>query len=109
MGQRKRIQRLSVIAAKVLALALAGSVIAMTRSSDERVLSAVGAATGVLALIFESWSRFFPSTNGTVRMPESHADELAATVLREWEGEARARKLDDPRLLPVTWTAPAER
>jgi hypothetical protein len=36
------------------------------------------------------------------------ADQLAVAVARQWEEEARLRRLNDPHPLPVSWRAAAE-
>ncbi|GGP95883.1 NACHT and WD40 repeat domain-containing protein [Streptomyces roseolilacinus] len=98
-------------AARVLAfgaLALAGLVFAvcMTIPDSDGARDAVAAIAGLfvgLAALVPPLLEYF-RTAETPLDPAALADDLALRLREQWLDEARARRLRDPRVLPLAWT-----
>lgn len=63
----------------------------------------VGVLLALLALAV-AVADYVRGGSGPPLSPSAQADDLAGTVHGQWSEEARARRLRDPRVLPLTWT-----
>ncbi|WP_320780864.1 hypothetical protein [Streptomyces sp. CRN 30] len=64
----------------------------------------IGILLGILALAV-AVADYLRGDSGPPLSPAAQADDLARTVEDQWSDEARARRLRDPCVLPLTWTA----
>ncbi|MFD8288795.1 NACHT domain-containing protein [Streptomyces lavendulae] len=97
----------------VLVLFLAGvcGALATALVTGSGVASAAAGLLPTLAGTYQAWAAFRDDRveASTGRGREQIADELAVAVRRQWEAEARVRRLNDPYPLPVSWEpAPGE-
>ncbi|MDX3640961.1 hypothetical protein [Streptomyces sp. MB09-02B] len=85
-----------------LGLALVGVPVWLSGEGiDEKDI--IGVLLGILALAV-AVADYLRGGSGPPLSPAAQADDLAGTVHGQWSDEARARKLRDPRVLPLTWT-----
>ncbi|SDN03553.1 NACHT domain-containing protein [Streptomyces sp. cf386] len=71
----------------------------------ETLATVAGLPVGIASLLM-ALADFFRQ-EPTAPDPAAYADDLARTLRAQWLEEAEARRLRDPRVLPLAWTATA--
>ena len=100
MRARRRLARIGVFAA-VGAGAIGLSVWMLVGGASDHVATVGGLFVGIASL-FLALVDFFREEPAAPD-PAGYADDLARTVRAQWLEEAAARRLRDPRVLPIAW------
>ncbi|MFI1035944.1 NACHT and WD40 repeat domain-containing protein [Streptomyces sp. NPDC020951] len=98
--RRRQVVRNVVLAGLGLALVLVPLWL-MQDGIDKKDI--IGILLGILALAV-AVADYLRGDSGRPLSSTAQADDLAGTVQGQWTEEARARRLRDPRVLPLTWT-----
>ena len=87
----------------VLAAVLAWWVVTSVSTDRTDPIAVTGLIVTAVALVFQVASFFHDARADPALTPALHADELAAVLEQEWRGEVDARRLRNPRVLPLEW------
>ncbi|MFI5553252.1 NACHT and WD40 repeat domain-containing protein [Streptomyces sp. NPDC051738] len=101
---RRRLVRDGLFAG--VGLGATGLAVGMILSGKAETLATVAGLPVGLASLLMALADFFRQ-EPTAPDPAAYADDLARTLRAQWLEEAEARRLRDPRVLPLAWTATA--
>lgn len=101
---RRRLVRDGLFAG--VGLGATGLAVAMIVTGNAETLAAVAGLPVGIASLLMALADFFRQ-EPTAPDPAVYADDLARTLRAQWLEEAEARRLRDPRVLPLAWTATA--
>ncbi|AZQ36828.1 hypothetical protein EJ357_28060 [Streptomyces cyaneochromogenes] len=73
------------------------------RAGDSSAVAGLPVGIASLLMALADFFRQEPA----VPDPAAYADDLARTLRAQWLEEAEARRLRDPRVLPLAWTSTA--
>ena len=96
-------RRVGIVYLTLLGVGIVGALLVAPRVEDPAAV--VAALLPTLAGAYLAWSAYRADRleAAAVTEPGAVADRLAAAVRRQWEAEARVRRLADPYPLPVGW------
>ncbi|QWA21481.1 NACHT domain-containing protein [Streptomyces sp. JCM17656] len=104
VAPRSRVRRVGIVYLTLLGVGTLGALLVAPRVEDPAAV--VAALLPTLAGAYLAWSAYRADraeAASTPADPGDVADRLAVAVRRQWEAEARARRLADPYPLPVAW------
>ncbi|MGF0172749.1 NACHT domain-containing protein [Streptomyces sp. Marseille-Q5077] len=104
VAPRSRVRRAGIVYLTLLAAGTLGALLVAPRVEDPAAVVAALLPTGAGAYL--AWSAYRADraeAASAATDPAVVADRLAVAVRRQWEAEARARRLADPYPLPVSW------
>ncbi|MGW1610324.1 NACHT domain-containing protein [Streptomyces sp. NPDC002285] len=104
VAPRARVRRAGIVYLTLLAAGTLGALLVAPRVEDPAAVVAALLPTGAGAYL--AWSAYRADraeAASAATEPGVVADRLAVAVRRQWEAEARARRLADPYPLPVSW------
>ncbi|MFG1670574.1 NACHT domain-containing protein [Streptomyces sp. Y7] len=104
VAPRSRVRRVGIVYLTLLGAGTLGALLVAPRVEDPAAV--VAALLPTLAGAYLAWSAYRADraeAAATPTDPGAVADRLAVAVRRQWEAEARARRLADPYPLPVAW------
>ncbi|MGW5861614.1 NACHT domain-containing protein [Streptomyces sp. NPDC055239] len=99
---RSRVRRAGIVYLVLFGGGVLGALVVAPRLDDPATVIAALLPTGAGAYL--AWCAFRADrAEAAVDDPGGVADRLAIAVRRQWEGEARVRRLSEPYPLPVSW------
>jgi WD40 repeat protein len=104
LSGRDRLKRVWTTGLKVAALLVTAAVLAAVLTGNDQAIAVAALVVATLTLIAEAWFLPAETSISPETTPDGLADDLASVVRTEWQEEAQARRLRDPRLLPLAWT-----
>jgi WD40 repeat protein len=88
----------------VMAVVLTVWVVRSLAAASIDPVAVAGLLVTAAALAFQVASFVTEGSRDGARTAAAEADELAAVLAQEWQGEVETRRLRNPRVLPLTWT-----
>ncbi|MGW6911410.1 NACHT domain-containing protein [Streptomyces sp. NPDC054940] len=103
VAPRSRVRRVGIKYLTLLGVGIVGALLVAPRVEDPATV--VAALLPTLAGAYLAWCAYRADRleAAAVTDPAAVADRLAVAVRRQWEAEARVRRLADPYPLPVGW------
>ncbi|MFE6160722.1 NACHT domain-containing protein [Streptomyces sp. NPDC056486] len=99
---RSRVRRAGIVYLVLFGGGVLGALVIAPRLDDPATVIAALLPTGAGAYL--AWCAYRADrAEAAVDDPGGVADRLAIAVRRQWEGEARVRRLSEPYPLPVSW------
>ncbi|MCB5165584.1 hypothetical protein LG634_12155 [Streptomyces bambusae] len=102
--RRRRVRKLLFLSFGVIGLLLFAVFRALDLGTGDSLASVLGLFVGLAGLLL-SLAEFLRGAEQPPPDPAALADDLARTVRAQWLDEASARRLRDPRVLPLAWAA----
>ena len=107
-GQRGAVLRTGIVTVVILCVTIAGALV-LSREHPNGVtttLILVLVGGGSLAGLYLTWAAYSGDQRKApdISLKEA-ANQLAVALWKQWEAEARSRRLNDPYPLPVSWSA----
>ncbi|MFE6286464.1 WD40 repeat domain-containing protein [Streptomyces sp. NPDC057877] len=102
--RQRRLRTALFLALAVISLGLAAVMLRNTLADGDSMASVVGLFVGLAGLGL-SVADFLRGQGAASPDPEGLADDLAGILREQWLLEAESRKLRDPRVLPLVWSA----
>ncbi|MDQ1040985.1 hypothetical protein QFZ75_007401 [Streptomyces sp. V3I8] len=104
VAPRSRVRRAKIVYLVLFGGGVLGALVIAPRLDDPATVVAALLPTGAGAYL--AWCAYRADrAEAVVDDPGRTADRLALAVRRQWEGEARVRRLSEPYPLPVSWRA----
>ncbi|MCX5364890.1 NACHT domain-containing protein [Streptomyces sp. NBC_00124] len=105
VAPRARVRRVGIVYLVLFGTGTAGALASALYVQDPAAVVATLLPTAAGAYLAWSAYRADRVEAAAAESPEAVADRLALAVRRQWETEARVRRLADPYPLPVSWRA----
>ena len=107
-GPRSAVRRKGIVTVMILCGTIAAALV-LSRGRPNGItvtLISVLVGGGSLAGVYLAWAAYSRDQSKAPRISlEEAADQLAVALWKQWEAEARLRRLNDPYPLPVSWSA----